>query len=141
MIARKRCQVNNSSLLQLGTKVPRKKRLPLPLRLCYHHGYIRGRVCGPGKLYRPVRRPRSSLMARFMTRVELHGYPSGEDYDTLHAAMAVEGFLRIILGDDGVWYELPHAEYWLDGFFTRDEVLAKARRAAATTGNSSSRVV
>lgn len=75
-------------------------------------------------------------MASFITRVELHS-ASLPDYEKLHSAMSVEGFRRTIKGDDGIWYQLPTAEYSYSGSVTIADVLAKARRAAEKTGKSS----
>lgn len=68
-------------------------------------------------------------MARFTTRVELHG-ARPEDYDTLHARMEAQGFTRTIATDQGVAYKLPTAEYNLEGNATTDQVLDKAKAAA-----------
>lgn len=71
-------------------------------------------------------------MAKFTTRVELHN--AGEDdYITLHSAMAREGFSRYIESKDGKTYHLPTAEYNLEDDCTRGDVLARAKRAAAST--------
>ena len=72
-------------------------------------------------------------MSRYTTRVELHA-GTGEDYETLHAAMEAEGFTRTIASDDKT-YHLPTAEYNYDGPATRDAVLEAAKRAADQTGN------
>ena len=79
-------------------------------------------------------------MAAFTTRVELHG-ASYADYETLHAAMGLEGFSRIIQGSDGVWYHLPTAEYVINANLTGAQVLANAQRAAGTTGKAYSILV
>lgn len=72
-------------------------------------------------------------MARFTTRVELHG-ASYSDYEQLHGAMEREGFSRAIRSDQGSWYHLPTAEYDREGPLTTEQVLDSAKRAAATTG-------
>ncbi|RQS84343.1 MULTISPECIES: hypothetical protein [Burkholderia cepacia complex] len=70
-------------------------------------------------------------MARFTTRVILHGVSDSADtYGKLHEAMETSGFSRKILGADEIWYELPPAEYNLDAEMTSDQVLNKARAAA-----------
>jgi hypothetical protein len=69
-------------------------------------------------------------MARFTVRVELHD-ATWEQYVELHKHMAAEGFTNVIASDDGVRYELPPAEYNFEGNSTKDQVLAKARNAAA----------
>jgi hypothetical protein len=68
----------------------------------------------------------------FTTRVELHG-ANEADYFTLHAAMATEGFVRTIRKDGEPAVHLPTAEYSEIGEFTINQVLEKAKRAAATT--------
>jgi hypothetical protein len=81
-------------------------------------------------------------MASFTVRVELHDNPTWGDYDTLHEAMEAEGFSRTIKNSDtGVEYRLPHAEYNFVGSYTRSQVLEKAKRAAAKTGNEFSILV
>jgi hypothetical protein len=72
-------------------------------------------------------------MTQFITRVELHHASTYEDYNTLHTAMGKEGFARTVTGDDGKRYHLPTAEYWYVGAVSTADVLAKAKRAAATT--------
>lgn len=71
-------------------------------------------------------------MARYTTRVQLNGHPTGEDYENLHRAMKRRGFTRIIESDDGKLYWLPHAEYNREGEMTRATVLDDAKAAAAT---------
>lgn len=80
-------------------------------------------------------------MASFTTRVELHDAVYTSDYDTLHAAMAAEGFIRTITSDEGTTYNLPTAEYNKVGTYTRDQVLESAKRAAAKTGRKYSILV
>ena len=72
-------------------------------------------------------------MSRFTVRIELHDAQLA-DYNTLHAAMALRGFSRLITSDAGRRYELPWAEYDRLGKFTAMEVLGIAQAAAATTG-------
>jgi hypothetical protein len=71
----------------------------------------------------------------FTTRVELHN-ATYSDYETLHESMRKEGFNRTIRSDDGIAYHLPTAEYDYPGNATRNNVLERAKRAAATTGKS-----
>ena len=71
-------------------------------------------------------------MARFITRVELHGAVDA-DYTTLHAAMNDEGFGRTIKSGDGTVYQLPTATYYLDSEKERNSVLEAAKRAATKT--------
>jgi hypothetical protein len=79
-------------------------------------------------------------MASFMTRVELHG-ANYQDYVSLHAYMAQEGFTNRIRSDAGTIYELPPAEYNLIANCTRADVLEKAKRAAQKTMKSFAAVV
>jgi hypothetical protein len=67
-----------------------------------------------------------------MTRVELHD-ANYQDYTNLHAYMAAEGYTTTIRGSDGKTYQLPPAEYHLDGAYSRDQALEKAKRAAQRT--------
>jgi hypothetical protein len=50
-------------------------------------------------------------MMRFNVRVELLNGASAQDYENLHARMMVNAYAPFIVGDDGVKYELPPAEY------------------------------
>ncbi len=80
-------------------------------------------------------------MTQFTTRVELHNTPNGADYEKLHSAMEKEGFTRTIISDDGITYHLPTAEYNKEGDYTKEQVLNSAKRAANTTGKTSSILV
>jgi hypothetical protein len=71
-------------------------------------------------------------VAWFMTRVELHD-ADYQDYTALHAYMAAEGYTTTIRGSGGKAYQLPPAEYHLDGAYTRAQALEKAKRAAQRT--------
>ena len=55
-------------------------------------------------------------MPNFAVRVELRGYPTREQYDTLHALMARRGFHQTIAGVDPQGnqkrFNLPHAVYY-----------------------------
>ncbi len=79
-------------------------------------------------------------MAQFTVRIELHE-AQWADYDTLHAAMAQQGFSRLITGDDGRTYQLPWAEYDGAGNLTSMQVLGRAQNAANTTGKKNSILV
>jgi hypothetical protein len=46
--------------------------------------------------------------------------------------MQRRGFSRTITGDNGVAYELPPAEYYIEGNAPRGDVLEKAKAAAAS---------
>ena len=72
-------------------------------------------------------------MARFTTRIELHG-ASRSDYDNLHSAMDDEGFTRTVTSDDGTVYDMPWAEYNYDGNRTLQHVFDAGKRAASSTG-------
>ena len=68
-------------------------------------------------------------MARFTTRVELHG-ADGEAYETLHEEMESRGFTRFIEDEKGHKYQLPTAEYNLDAAATTEQVRDLAVQAA-----------
>jgi protein-disulfide isomerase-like protein with CxxC motif len=74
-------------------------------------------------------------MAAFITRVELHDSTSA-DYETLHQAMAAQGFTRVISGDDGVSYTLPTGEYFGQSETGTNEVTNLAGFAASMTGKA-----
>lgn len=79
-------------------------------------------------------------MATFAIRVELHGATS-DDYERLHAFMAVAGFVRTIeLGDKT--FHLPPGEYrYHSNFETSMTVCAKAQAVAAQVRSSPAVVV
>ena len=77
-------------------------------------------------------------MAQFTVRVELHD-AQWADYDVLHAAMAQQGFSRLIMADDGRTYQLPWAEYDGAGNLNSMQVLGIAQNAAASTGKKEER--
>lgn len=79
-------------------------------------------------------------MALFMARIELHR-ATYQDYTNLHGYMAAEGYTTTIRGNDGKTYQLPPAEYHLDGAYTRDQALEKAKRAAQRPQNGFAAVV
>jgi len=62
------------------------------------------------------------------------GLHCAEEADFLHlsAAMEAEGFSHLITGSSGTSFQLPPGQYYIAGAHTRAEVLAKARRCAAT---------
>jgi len=74
-------------------------------------------------------------VASYITRVELHSAVYS-DYENLHREMAAAGFRRVIKGDDGIWYQLPLAEYSCETTFTINQVHAAADSAASRTGKS-----
>lgn len=71
-------------------------------------------------------------MTTFMTRIELHGNPTAQDYAKLHAAMEQKGFSRTIVANNGTRYQLPTAEYSAETGLSLEEVLNHANAAAAT---------
>lgn len=79
-------------------------------------------------------------MATFTVRVELHD-ADDDDYDVLHNEMSVRGFSRVIVGDKGVAYHLPTAEYDYEGDIATHTVRAKARAAADETGKKNAVLV
>jgi hypothetical protein len=79
-------------------------------------------------------------MALFIARIELHS-STYQDYTNLHAYMAAEGYATTIRGSNSLTYQLPPAEYHLDGNFTCDQALEKAKRAAQRTAKSFAAVV
>jgi hypothetical protein len=74
-------------------------------------------------------------MAKFLTRVELHG-ATGADYERLHEEMAKQNFSRTIPADDGARYHLPTAEYYSHGDLTAEAVRGLADVAIAATGKA-----
>ena len=72
-------------------------------------------------------------MARFLIRVELHS-ANELNYIQLHAAMAREGFSRVISSYNGTKYHLPTAEYTFDGSKILSNIYLSAERAAKSTG-------
>ncbi|HEV3051121.1 MAG TPA: hypothetical protein VGX50_12480 [Longimicrobium sp.] len=71
-------------------------------------------------------------MAEFTVRVELHG-AEWDDYDALRVEMEAEGFAATVSSSSGAAYDLPAGEYACSGDLTRQQVLARARRAANRT--------
>ncbi|MBX9767546.1 MAG: hypothetical protein K2X47_09780 [Bdellovibrionales bacterium] len=67
-------------------------------------------------------------MARFTTRVELHGAEES-DYDVLHTEMENRDFKRTISGDNKE-YKLPNAEYNIEIEADISAVLKLAQEAA-----------
>jgi len=72
-------------------------------------------------------------MANYLVRVELHG-ATWDDYENLHAQMAFRGFSREILGDDGLTYQLPTAQYVIRTAAELEGVRAAAADAASAVG-------
>ena len=76
-------------------------------------------------------------MAQYIVRVELHGATSEKAYESLHEAMANQGFSRTIRADDGNDYYLPTAMYSVSGEFSTGKVADAANDAADSTGYNS----
>jgi hypothetical protein len=75
-------------------------------------------------------------MRHFMVHLSLRpGLRCAEEADFLQisAAMEAEGFSHLITGSSGTSFQLPPGQYYIAGEHTRADVLAKARRCAATT--------
>jgi hypothetical protein len=72
-------------------------------------------------------------MPDFTVRVEVQG-AEWEDYDALRGEMETAGFAATVRGSGGASYELPAGEYVCSGEMTRQQVLARARQAAARGG-------
>jgi hypothetical protein len=75
-------------------------------------------------------------MAKAIARVELH-FASETDYNTLHAAMEREGFLRVVQADDGAWYHLPTGTYVHHSVASAADGSQRALRAALMTSQAS----
>jgi hypothetical protein len=71
----------------------------------------------------------------FSIRVELH-YASREDYVTLAESLGRVGIVDTVVGDNGVRYKLPPAEYSYVGNATLNQVFEAARTAANSTGRT-----
>ena len=71
-------------------------------------------------------------MLSYTTRIVLYD-ANRDDYERLHQYMEAVGFARTITSEDGKKYQLPDAEYDFSGKEKRDEVLIKAKVAAAAT--------
>jgi hypothetical protein len=74
-------------------------------------------------------------MALFITRIELNGNPTWQDYDNLHKAMKRAGFSRLITSNDGAVYHLPSAEYSRSVDLTTAQVRDQAHIAAKSAWN------
>jgi hypothetical protein len=72
-------------------------------------------------------------MANYLVRVELHG-ADYDDYEALHSAMERAGFSRKIRCDDGKEYNLPTAEYCIQGSYSATGVRDAAAKAASSVG-------
>ena len=79
-------------------------------------------------------------MNNFITRVELHDAIES-DYNNLHEAMRLKGFLRTITSNVGITSYLPTAEYSFSGNISQADVLQLAKHAAQLTHRTASIVV
>ena len=80
-------------------------------------------------------------MARFLTRVELHGAKHDDDsYKTLHAEMVKRKFSMTIATDKGVKHR-PTAEYYSFGELKARDVSDLALEAVSKTGKTASTIV
>lgn len=68
-------------------------------------------------------------MAKFITRVELYDAKK-EDYEILTEVMERTGFSTKITGSNGIVYQLPVAEYWIEGKLLLTNVLIIVQNAA-----------
>lgn len=68
-------------------------------------------------------------MARCTVRVELPN-ADYDDYQNLHERMSNNGFHKYIKSNDGVWYNLPNAEYNYDGNLDLEGVFQAAINVA-----------
>ncbi|HGN1931984.1 DUF2622 domain-containing protein [Providencia rettgeri] len=68
-------------------------------------------------------------MARCTVRVELPN-ADYDDYQNLHERMSHNGFHKYIKSNDGVWYNLPNAEYNYDGNLDLEGVFQSAINVA-----------
>jgi hypothetical protein len=79
-------------------------------------------------------------MADYAVRVELRGYPSAEEYQTLHSLMARKGFAQTIAGVDAQGtqkrFNLPHAVYYgssvADCRTVRDSIIKSVKSEVQT---------
>lgn len=73
-------------------------------------------------------------MSHFMVRIWLRsGLRSAAEAEELQLSLAMEaeGFSQLIRGSGGAAFQLPPGEYYIAGAYTRDEVLAKAKKCMA----------
>lgn len=72
-------------------------------------------------------------MTMFSIRVELHG-ASSSDYEALATSLASINVVDTIVGDNGIRYKLPPAEYNYVGQATMEQVHEAIRAATSTVG-------
>lgn len=71
-------------------------------------------------------------MTNYVTRVELRGNPTADDYQALHDAMEAKGFTRTITSDEGTAYKMPHAMYYAVSNLTTSQICDHAHEAATS---------
>lgn len=71
-------------------------------------------------------------MAKYTVRIVLHDGDSN-DYNILYDAMDKEGFSDVISSSDGIDYKMPDGEYNIQGIYTKENILDKAKRAISST--------
>ena len=76
------------------------------------------------------------MASRFTTRVEIVGGGTPDEYTRLHAEMLQRNFVRTIVSDSGVKYELPQAEYNFEGDTTRQNILELSKAAVSSIGKT-----
>jgi len=69
-------------------------------------------------------------MSLKITRVQLNGYPTADQYEALHSRMEYAVFGRSILSSRGIRYHLPHGEYVSEHSMSTEEVCSLAHRTA-----------
>ena len=75
-------------------------------------------------------------MNQFTIRVEIH-MATEQNYLNLHTEMERRKCTRFIQNDnDGIWYQLPNAEYCYNGYLDINEVLRLAQEALSIIGVS-----
>jgi hypothetical protein len=76
--------------------------------------------------------PKDFQMANFITRIELNGSATWQDYENLHRAMKRAGFSRLIMGGNGKTYHLPTATYSRQANLNVTQVRDQAHAAACS---------
>lgn len=69
-------------------------------------------------------------MTRYTIHIVLHG-ANAKDYERLHELMDARGARRALLGEDGVWYDLPDGEYDLESDYAVEEVVQRTGALAS----------
>ena len=91
-------------------------------------------ACARRPLVSPDGLTRDSIMAYFMTRIELRD-ATRTDYLRLHEAMQAQGFSGQVKGKDGKMLRLPTGQYRLESkTLSVYQVLGEAMTAARTLG-------